>query len=54
MYYDRVDHCVDATRIPLDDEYMLLLWKEDSRPKRICDVFWMKRGCCPKDPYRSV
>lgn len=38
---DRADVSA-ATRIALDEEYMLLLWKHDDKPKRICDIFWLK------------
>lgn len=38
----------------LDDEYMLLLWKNDEKPTCICDVFWLKRAYDAKNPARSV
>lgn len=48
VFESRVDPRAKATRIVLDEEYMLLLWKHNSgRPNRICDIFWLKRakGC---------
>lgn len=41
---NRVDPLAQATRIQLDDDYMLLLWKHDDEPKRICDIFWLKKS----------
>ena len=38
----RVDPRAAATRVALDDDYMLLLWKHDDEPKRICDIFFLK------------
>ncbi|CAM9470777.1 unnamed protein product, partial [Sphacelaria rigidula] len=40
--WHRVDPTAEATRIMLDDEYMLLLWKDVDIPRRICDIFWLK------------
>ncbi|CAN0489207.1 unnamed protein product, partial [Scytosiphon promiscuus] len=34
----------EATRVALDEDYMLLLWKHDDKPKRICDIFWLKHS----------
>ena len=39
---DRVDPRAEAERIILDEEYMLLLWKQKDSFKRICDIFWLK------------
>lgn len=39
----RVDHRAKATRIVLDEDYLLLLWQEQ-HPKRICDIFWLKHS----------
>ena len=39
-----MDPHAQATRVQLDDDYMLLLWRHDDQPKRICDVFWMKKS----------
>lgn len=47
-----VNPCAEAMRIVLDKDYLLLLWKDDSQPKRICDVYWIKRGYDPSDPQR--
>ena len=40
----RVDPNAEAKRIVLDKDYMLLLWKGKGTPKRICDIFWLKRS----------
>ncbi|CAM9357147.1 unnamed protein product [Ascophyllum nodosum] len=40
----RVDPEAEAKRIVLDEDYMLLLWKGKDTPKRICDIFWLKRS----------
>lgn len=40
----RVDPMAEATRVALDEDYMLLLWKHVEEPKRICDIFWLKHS----------
>ncbi|CAM9715253.1 unnamed protein product, partial [Laminaria digitata] len=40
----RVDPLVEATRVQLDNDYMLLLWRHDDKPKRICDLFWVRKS----------
>lgn len=47
---NRVDPCAQATRFILDDQYMLLLWKEGTYPKWICDTFWIKHGGSDNTP----
>lgn len=34
----------ETTRVILDEDYMLLLWKHDDEPNRICDIFWLKHS----------
>ena len=40
----RVDPFAEATRVVLDDDYMLLLWRHDDKPNRLCDIFWIKQS----------
>ena len=40
----RVNPLAEATRVQLDNDYMLLLWRHDGKPKRICDLFWVKKS----------
>lgn len=38
-----MDPFADATRVMLDGEYMLLLWRHDDYPRRLCDIFFLKK-----------
>ncbi|CAM9263172.1 unnamed protein product [Choristocarpus tenellus] len=41
-----------ATCITLDENYMLMLWKQTTIPKRICDIYWLRSDSRSKQHRR--